>query len=466
MTASLRRSALVYVTFGFLQRGLSLLLLPFVTRVMTPGDYGAVSVVVAGGSLFGVVFGSALESAVFRWSVRSNKLSNSVLQLAAFYLYLVLPIVALATACVLVALDTEILSISSLIWSLEILACGLMPAVSFLALPMIRAVHDLKRFVLVSSVSIFSLISTKILLVLIFPLGLPGWVLSDFLAAVISFVVSAFLVNIPAGGDARRGIRKLLGFSLPLVPHRVAFWALSSLSRPAMAVVLPLSQVGLFSLGLNFAGVASLILVEINRALLPQYSKETFPAPTKDTRRIARIQIAAALSVPILVGAGVAFASPLLISSDFIEALPIVAILLVAQTMYGLYLIPANYTVQSAGHTKTNWYPSVAGAVFIFLTILLFGDDVGTMGVSFFTIAGYLVMASGATIITKRISLDIAWRRLGLPHVFIGLLPISGILCAWALCSPNTEFRIALGVSSFVVALLALWSAKGILHEE
>ena len=232
-----------------------------------------------------------------------------------------------------------------------------------------------------------------------------------------------------------------------------------------MAAVLPLSQVGLFSLGLTFAGIASMILMEINRAFLPQYSAESFPAPSESTRRVARLQIVAAVCVPILGGAIISSLSPLLVSEEYADALPLVAVLLLAQTMYGLYLIPANYTVQSAGHTSTNWYASVAGATFIFAAILLLGARTGAAGVSLFTLGGYFVMAVGAFFMTRRIRLTIRWNLLMVPWSFLALMLFAGVLAAWGLFTSSTELRLTLGLCSLAICIPALWSAKAVLNE-
>lgn len=465
MKKGMGRSTLVYLILGFLQRGLSLLLLPFVTRVMTTQEYGAVSVVVAGGALFSVVFGSALESAIFRWTVRDDDSSTSVLRLSALYLYLLLPAAALVVATILFVCDTPILSVDSQVWAIEIIACGLLPAVSFYALPAIRAASELRRFVVISSVSIVALLMGKVIFVIVLDLGLVGWVVSDLISAALSYFVSLFVIRIPKRQGSAYEVSGLLAFALPLVPHRTAFWALASLSRPAMAVVLPLGQVGVFSLGLNFAGVASMVLVELNRALLSQYSAESLPAPTFITRKVARLQIAAALIVPVLAGAAVATFSPILFSEEYGGALPLMAVLLLAQIMYGLYLIPANYTVQTAGHTSTNWHASVMGAAFIFLAILLFGAHAGALGIALFTFLGYSIMALTALLITRRIPIAIRWGRLLLPRKFIGIACLAGLLAAVSLCIASAEWRVALGACSALVCLLALWAAQAVLRE-
>lgn len=459
------RSTAIYLLFGFLQRGMSFLLLPFVTRVMSPQEYGGVSVVVAGGALFSIVFGSALESAVFRWTVRGDDSSAEVLRLSAFYLYIILPAGAFLLSILLVLFDVPILSVDPKIWALEVLACGLMPVVSFYALPFVRARNDLRRFVVISSVSIFSLFSGKLIFVILLGQGLFGWVISDLIAAIIGLTVSLFVVRQPRSSGAVSETGLLLRFALPLIPHRTAFWALTSLSRPAMAVVIPMGQVGIYSLGFNFSSVASMVLVELNRALLAEYSAESFPAPGPKTRRIARLQIIAAVIAPAAVGAAIAVASPLLIGGEFSKSMPLISILLIAQSMYGLYLIPANYTVQSAGHTRSNWVSSVLGATFIFISILVFGFDVGMTGIAVFTMIGYLIMAISAFVITRRIPLRIDWSQLYLPRSFAVLGLIAFILMSVALCLESAEWRVVVGASSAITCALAVVSVRSVFSE-
>lgn len=412
---NLGRRTFVYLFFGFLQRGLSFLLLPFVTRVMSPAEYGAVSVVVAGGALFGIVLGSSLESAVFRAVARVSRSSPATLRITALYLYALLPAAAGGLALILYMLNSSLLSVDTRIWAIEVLACGFTPAVSFYVLPALRAANDLRRFVAVSSVSVAALFIGKVVFVIFLGQGLFGWVVSDLLAAVFGFLIGFLLVRpVPARVSGRK-LRRLVFFALPLVPHRVAFWALSSLSRPAMTTVLPLSLIGIYSLAFNFASIAAMVLVELNRAFLAEYSRESFPAPSAVSRRVARIQILLAFLAPAAVGAGVAIAAPILMGEEFLVSLPLIALLLCAQIAYGIYLIPVNYMVQSAGMSGWSWISSTLGATLIVLGIIMFGNAVGVFGVALITMLGYLVMAASAFAIARIQALDIRWSALSLP---------------------------------------------------
>lgn len=459
---NLGRRTLVYLFFGFLQRGLSFLLLPFVTRVMSPSEYGAVSVVVAGGALFGIVLGSSLESAVFRSVASRSRSSSATLRITAVYLYAILPTVAGVLALILYLLDASFLSVATDIWAIEILACGLMPAVSFYVLPALRASNDLRRFVVISSVSVIALFLGKIIFVISWGQGLLGWVVSDLLAAIVSYMIALVLVRPGPARVSGRKLRRLVVFALPLVPHRVAFWALSSLSRPAMTVVLPLSLIGIYSLAFNFASIAAMVLVEVNRSFLPEYSRESFPAPSPASRRVARIQILIAFLAPAAVGAAVAISAPILMGEEFLASLPLIALLLVAQVAYGFYLIPVNYMVQSAGLSGWSWISSTLGATFILSCTVMFGSSAGIFGIALITAAGYTAMALSAFTIARMQALEIRWSRLSLPLSSAIWAMLATSISFIALMGESQPFRALIGSFGLLAAAVALIAGRSV----
>jgi O-antigen/teichoic acid export membrane protein len=176
-----------------------------------------------------------------------------------------------------------------------------------------------------------------------------------------------------------------------------------------MAAVSSLDQVGLLSFGLNLAMLASLILAEINAAVLPRYSRESFPAPTNETLGPVRWQLIAAFVVPAVVGCGVAVAGRWIFAEAYWPSFLLTGVLLIGQAAYGLYVIPMNYLTQTAGHSKYSALASGAGAALILVSILILGHRYGAVGVAGATAAGYLTMAGVAIILTSALKLDIAW---------------------------------------------------------
>lgn len=406
---------------------MSLLILPFISHAMTPEQYGSASILTASALLLATILGAPLEPMVFRASARESDDAPALIRIAGTYCYYILPLIVAIGAGAVALLIPELFGVAGTVWGVELLAIGFLPAATYFALPLIRARQNLQKFVLLALTSVLATGASKLLLIVALDLGVLGWALSDLVSAVISSILAMGLVRRPYARVTGRDVRNVAAFSVPLIPHRASFWALSSLSRPAMATVSSLAQVGSLAFGLNLASVANLILAEINQALLPQYSRENFPAPTDKTMAPVRWQIVAAFTVPALVGACVTFAGQWLFAESYWPSFKIAGILLCGQVAYGLYLIPMNYLVQAAALPKFSSVASLSGAVVIFVGIMAFGRQFGATGVAYATTAGFFVMATVGVILTFGLKLRIHWRSWKgcWPEVAVSLLGLA-----------------------------------------
>jgi O-antigen/teichoic acid export membrane protein len=393
-----------------LQRGVAFLILPFITHAMSPDEYGAASMLTAASLLLTAVIGLPLVQLIIRAAAREDEDGPALLRLTGTYCYLLLPITVALVAVAVALFVPEVLGVTGFIWGIELLAIGFQPAATVFALWVAQAREDLRRFVWLSSTSVIATAASKLVLVVILELGVLGWAISDLLSAVLSAVLAMSLVRLPRARVHSHHIRYTLKFSLPLIPHSTSLWALNSLSRPAMAAVSTLGQVGLLSFGLNLASVASLFLAESNRAVLPRYSREAFPAPTRETSAAVSWQLTGAFVVPAVVGSGVAMVGQWLFAEAYWPSFYLTGVLLIGQAAYGLYLIPMNYLTQTAGRPKYSALASGAGAALILVSILVLGQRYGAGGVAYATAAGYLTMAVVAFILTIGHRLDIEWR--------------------------------------------------------
>lgn len=403
------RAAATYLTLAGLQRGVSLLILPFITHVMSPEEYGAASMLTAASLMLTAIVAAPLTQLIIRAAARGEANGPALLRVAGTYCYFALPISVALIALAVASFVPELLGVAGYIWGIELLAIGLQPALSTFALWVAQAREDLPRFVWLSLTSILVGAASKLVLVVFLQMGVLGWVTTDLFSAAFSAVLAMSLVRLPRARVISNDVRYTLKFTLPLIPHSASLWALTCLSRPAMAAVSTLDQVGLLSFGLNLAMVGGLILAETNRAVLPRYSRESSPAPTRETFGPVRWQLIAAFVVPAIVGCGVAITGRWLFAAAYWPSFALTGVLLIGQTAYGLYLIPMNYLTQTAGLPKYSAMASGAGAALILGSILILGHRYGAFGVSYAIAAGYLTMAAVAMILTHVLKLDIAW---------------------------------------------------------
>ena len=403
-------AAATYVILAALQRSISLLILPFITHAMSPSEYGAASMLAAASLLMTSVVATPLVQLIIRAAARGGDDGPALLRASGLYCYYVVPVVAAICAAVCALFVPEVLGLSGRIWAVEILAIGFQPAASTFALWVTQAREDLTRFAAISSISVVVTTASKLVFVVLLRQGVFGWVVSDLVSAVLTAILAAVLVRLPRTTIDTQHIRRLLNFTLPLIPHSASLWALTFMSRPAMAMVTTLYQVGLFAFGLNLAQVAGLVLAEANRAALPRYSRETLPAPTAETVGIVRWQFVAAFLVPAVIGSGTTLFGPWLFAESYWPSFPLTGVLLVSQLAFGLYLIPMNYLTQTAGLPRYSALASGAGAAIILATIVVFGRTFGAVGVAYGTAVAYAAMAAVAAALTFTHKLAINWR--------------------------------------------------------
>lgn len=434
------RAATTYLVLAGFQRGISLLILPFVARVMPPAEYGAASMLTAAAMLLLAVLAGPIDTVVFRMVPQDDDGSRGILRLAGLYSYVLLPIFGAIVATVFALSVPTFLGIAGGIWAIEILALVLQVSMTVFALPMVQSAQDLPRFVWLAGISTVVYALSKLTLVVVLKMGVLGWVVSDLVSAAVSAVLAWTLVRVPRAQVSRRHLNGLLSFALPLVPHKSAYWAITSLSRPALATVSTLAQVGLLAIGLNVAAVASLVVAEFNRAVQPRFSREIFPAPTQSTYAPIRWLLVLALAVPASIGAALALVGQWVFPAPYWPAFAVAGVLLMGQVAFGVYPIAINYLVLTAGVPKYSAFASGAGAVVILGPILVFGREYGAIGVAYATSAGYFAMTAVAFGMIRVAKLEIAWR-------------------AWAACWPEVTGGAAAMVLSTVALNLPVGSA-------
>jgi O-antigen/teichoic acid export membrane protein len=408
-----KRAAAFYIVLAGLQRSVSLLILPFVTHAMTPADYGAASMLSVSAILLTSIIASPLIQLIIRAAARNDEDGPALLRLCGLYCYLLVPLTGAVAAAATALWVPEFLGVSGTLWALELLAIGFQPATSTYALIVSQAREDLHRFAWLSATSVIVAATSKLFLVVVLHMGVFGWVLSDLISAVFSACMAAALVRPPRARIHSQHARYALKFTLPLIPHSASLWALMALSRPALAAVSTLEQVGLLSFGLNLAAVAGLILSEVNRAALPRYSREVTPAPTQETLGPARWQIIAAFAVPAAIGSGVALIGPAIFAEAYWPSFHLTGILLIGQAALGLYFIPMNYLTQTAGITRLSAIASGAGAAILAACVLALGRTYGAVAVGYATSAAYLAMAAAALLLTAVERVEIDWGSWG-----------------------------------------------------
>jgi O-antigen/teichoic acid export membrane protein len=285
MLKALLRDSVIYTFSTLISRGLSFLLIPLYTRVLTPADYGALDMLIVFGSIVNLTIALEVSQGVARYCSNEKDTHRRMIYASSAFWFTLL--------CY-----STFVSIT-LIWapSLSDLIMGTSGLVSVFRIGMIYLglngvfilVQNQFRWELKSK----SYAAVSLLVSLVTAISAVG------LTMVLRWGVSGILWGMIAGISAGsayglwflRGsfrchfswayLKEMLLFSAPLVPSGIAVFVSLYIDRLMISHYLSLTEVGLYGLGFRLSSIVGLIMVGFQSALTPliysHYAEEQTP---------------------------------------------------------------------------------------------------------------------------------------------------------------------------------------------
>jgi O-antigen/teichoic acid export membrane protein len=404
-------SAGIYVFGSSLQKGAGFLLIPLYTRFLSPSDYGIVGLATSVQGVLTIILGLGLYGAIARYyyeykddpeALRSY-ISSTVLFLAG-------------TALIISLLLSKW---GSYLWGPIVgsqvdfdpyirLAIGLSFCDAIIQIPLVlyRTSQRAIPFVL-AQFSIFLFSTGGIIYYVVYlKQGAEGRLVGDFIA---NAFIAIFLVILLFRKYFSPQIKwefivSSLKFSLPLVPHAVAGWALYAVDRVLLeAKGIPLDQIGLYNLGYQLGMAMNILVYGINQAWSPYYYSLMKRPASPDSK----IQVMIMFYVSFVGGiclAGVLFSQEivkLVASSRYLGAEVYVPPILFGYLLQGFYFV---FSASLFYYKRTHIIPliTLVGAAANVILNLLWIPIWGVMGSAWATLVSFAVTFVMAFIIGRR----------------------------------------------------------------
>jgi O-antigen/teichoic acid export membrane protein len=354
---SLFGSAAIYALTNALAAGIPLLVLPVLTRVLTPEEYGRVAMFSVVVTLFGAFTGLNVHGAIgIRYFERKQ---------IDFSRYV-------STCLIILAAST--LVVLALVWLLlpGLESAAKLPARWLLAAVLVSAAQTLIQVQLVIWQSARqpwaygalrlgqAILDGSISLILVLALGLAweGRVAGIASAAGLTGLATLILlvrhrwVQFPGTRDyARNALR----FGVPLVPHVVGGMLLVMIDRVMISNMLDIASTGIYMVALQVGMVLGLATDSFNRAYAPWLlATLTEQQPSRDAAvvRLTYSYFFVVCMLAVLLGVFAPAILGILVGDKFRAAAPIVVYITLGFAFGGMYLMVTNY-VFFAGRTAS-----------------------------------------------------------------------------------------------------------------
>lgn len=445
---SFLRTFLVYGTGEAIRRIAGLLLFPIYTRLLTPHDYGILSLVGACGSLSLTLLGMGIPTSIFRFYMRAEgeeerrqvlRACLNLVGMAAF------PAALLAGASR--PLAQGILGDGELwLFLVLILIATYGDLLSKVPLAPIRARQQSGLYVALTTSSLLVTLVLSVTFVVVLRWGVFGILLAQaMVAGALSLILLAHLLRqgLPR---ARRGLMgQVVRYGFPLVLAALSQFLLNLSDRFILKLFVPLSELGLYAVGYRLAEGITIATAVFSFTWVPFAFGEMGTPEGK--QRMAQVGTAW-FGLVLLAGTGLAVFSRELIQvltgASFHGAAPVVPVVVVGLTLSAAYPI-SSMGLQLADRTRYLPFLNAAAAALNLALNFLWIPAHGIQGAAWATAAAYALLFGSSLFLSQRAF------RLPISHARWG----AGIILALAGGASGLEAN-RLGLVAGIAAKLAV----------
>lgn len=459
MLRAVARDSVIYGGAWLLVRGLSLLLLPFYTRVLTPEDYGLVDLATVFSTLVLLTVALEIMQAVGRLFHEAADHDSRVayastalwFSVGAYALFVVVAF-PLAPQIAAIAFDSSERADLSRIVVVTAAVSGvfhlLLNQLRWRLQPMAYAAGSV-AFALVS-------IAATVTLVLGARLGVPGVLLGQLCGAVVGGVI-CFL----ASRDLYRlrfdrgRLHEMLAFSLPLVPSSMGLFVTLYIDRIAIKELMTVADVGLFGVGYRVASVVSLLVMGVGMALTPViYARYRDPGAPEGLARTFRYFVASALLLGLVLAVFAPEIVSLVAAAEFHAGAAVVPLLAPALLLSAMNAFAPGLSI--AKRTGTLAAITIAGGVLNTVLTFVMIPVWGIVGAAAATLVTAAVVFGIYMAVSQRLYwVPHRWDRLAAATLGVALL---GVLGVWLDLPPATAILVKVGLA--LVALLVVTALR------
>lgn len=416
--SSLLRSGAAYTVASAAPRAVGFLLLPLFTKVLSPADYGQLSVALSVNAVASIVFALGFDVAVFRglFQLAHDPDARSRFMHSTWTFLMVAPMfMAIFCAAIGAPLlgSSKVLSAGRL--ALSLIAAALYVGSTIVPLTVLRAENRVREYMLLTAIVTLTTTCLTVSFVVWLHTGVTGWLSAIMIANAAGFVAATQIIPYrrPRGFDVG-AVRGTLRLSLPVVPHFAALWALQLADRVLVASLLSLGAAGVYSLASNLALPMYMIVIGFGQAFMPDYAKAGQAGHKQDglqrTMALQTAVVAALCTACALLGP----AAVHVLDGRYSSAAALVPWLVLGYGFLGLYAMPMNGLTLTHGRTKGLAIVSGLGAATNIGLIVGLAPAYGVEAVAIASAVGYGVLLACVLLFARyrRATLQYPWQTI------------------------------------------------------
>lgn len=348
---SLFKNAGIYTISNVLNKAIPFLLLPVLTRFLTPEDYGITAMFGVLCSILTPLIGINAHAAFTRKYYSQDPgmdISSYVTNCLYVISFLFLIIGAISTLfrfqiANLMSLPSEWIFVASVL-----AFTGMIPTIT---LSSFQVREEASKYAIFNTLRTLINLSFSIIFVVVFLMGWQGRIISQILTSIIFMVLALSLLTkqglFKLGKSfSSKDIKHLIHFGVPLIPHSLGAVINNVVDKLFITKMVGLVDTGLYSIGYQFGAIIGLFEEAFNRAFVPWLFAKLSKGEEQDKLKIIRFTYLYFVGIICIAGL-LTLSSPfilkVMVSKDFYGAVVYVFWIALAYAFNGMYKMVVNY---------------------------------------------------------------------------------------------------------------------------
>lgn len=315
-------------------------MLPLYTATLSTSEYGAVDLIITYGGLFAPLIMLNVQQAVFRYLIDArsdNDIQRKIITNAVEIIFIVVLIALAAYFSVNLLIDIPFAKAMAFYFASFV--------VGDLILQVARGLGWTKAFAIAGIAQGVLTVILNLIFMTFLHMGADGMLLGMAIGSLIPAIVLSTIIGIHRSVklSARdRGMKKrLLAFSLPLIPNTISWWVFNASDRTIVSMVLGLAANGIYAVTNKFSNIAN----SFSSIFYMSWSEASALAINDKNRdeffsEIANITLKVFSSLGILIMSFTPIVFPILVDENYKDALlylPILVLGTILNTIVSFY---------------------------------------------------------------------------------------------------------------------------------
>ncbi len=391
------KNSSIYLGSSIINKMIPFLLLPIMTKYLSPEEYGILSIYLILISFYSAFIGMAIHTNISKNFFNTSKkdlsllIGNILIILSiTFSIYLIL------TYFITLFFD-NLFSIPSK-WLLAIPFISVMMMINEINTTILRNEQRAYMFGIFEISNTFIKMSLTILFLVVFLLSWYSQILGTLIGSIVFFVIGIFYMK-------KRGyitiefnqekIKSILNISLPLIPHVLGGVIIAMSDRLFIEKMVSLEMVGIYSVGYMFGMIVMLFTDAFIKAWSPWFYKSLVNPTAEKKIKIVKysyIYIISIFILAILISFVAKLIMPYFVDEKFYGANEFILWIALGYAVFGVYQIFFPYLVHMS---KTSFLAisTVTAAILNIVFNYILIKQFGTIGAAYATILSFTVSA-------------------------------------------------------------------------